>query len=157
MSSLDDEYGYSRNQNNQNSNNDLDFAAQLSKLANAFIKDDTINISSMTTRPPLINVSHIEGIFSGIHVKLNTFKNDKRIILENQNSDLSMIIKINNLKMKMSDITLNVAEKEININIPGNKEKLSLVLEKFNIDTNSTKATFSKKNDSLTIKIYYIK
>jgi hypothetical protein len=56
--------------------------------------------------------------------------------------------------MSMSDIDLNISLAEIMITLPGNKEKLSLVLDKGQIDKNKVAASFSKKTKHLKIKIY---
>jgi hypothetical protein len=58
--------------------------------------------------------------------------------------------------MKMSDIDINISLNEIKINLPGNLEKVSFLLENGKIDKNKVEASFSRKAKNLKIKICVI-
>ena len=166
VASLDDEYSFS-NKKSDSTSQDNDFTAQLSNLAKAFVKDDFATLSAQQQPPSssssstaakatastTLKTAHVEG--TALKVKSNTFNNDKRIFIENNiENPNNIIIKIDNLNMSMSDIDLNISLAEIMITLPGNKEKLSLVLDNGQIDKNKVEASFSKKTKHLKIKIY---
>ena len=146
MASLDDEYGFASNKS-EVSESDNDFTAQLVNLAKAFVKDDGDIASPSIQSPPLPKLI----------IEKNTCSNEKQIHIENNIENRNIIsIKIDNLEMKMSDIDINISLNEIKINLPGNLEKVSFLLENGKIDKNKVEASFSRKAKNLKIKICVI-
>ena len=146
MASLDDEYGFASNKS-EVSESDNDFTAQLVNLAKVFVKDD-VDIAS-----PSIQSLPLPKLI----IEKNTCSNEKQIHIENNIENRNIIsIKIDNLEMKMSDIDINISLNEIKINLPGNLEKVSFLLENGKIDKNKVEASFSRKAKNLKIKICVI-